>query len=91
MSIKQFIKPSLFKIIFTLILTLIISVFIYYSVLNALSVMGACAPGSECNYPNPNKTVLIFLFPTLLIVYLLSCIIEYIFKKYFSNNEPPAP
>jgi hypothetical protein len=77
MKIKNFLKPNLLKIIITIIL---IAAFTYYSHWTYNSTMVDCtnSPCPEIGNPNYIINGIVSLIP----FYLISCFINWIFKKF---------
>ena len=90
MTLKELFNFSKFKLTFTIIITFIILAWTYYSTysFNKL-IMSMCDPEMGiCVLSSPFKSTIIYLLPTLIVTYLFSCLIEFIYKKIISNKNP---
>lgn len=83
MNWKEFFKPNLLKIILIIILSAVVLYYIYYSVYSTSFYVGVCASDGPCldfKELAINKVITLAI-PIISLVYLSSCLIDYIIKK----------
>jgi len=94
MNLKEFFKPDMSKIILTLVMIIITIIFWFLAKVNVLCKMGVPCPPvnhfiriSEISGPRFISANYIYLILELLISYLISCFIIFIFNKFKEKKK----